>query len=262
MHRFQRARNFLRSNAVGLLALFIVLGGTAVALPGKNRIDSGDIKQGQVRTLDLHRDAVTKSKLHANAVTGAKVRDDSLTDKDIDESTLELPPPAAGAIGERELADRERRTVVSAGELVPAVAGQPDIALQFGYPAVFYLPTEDRTTGALIEVPLDRAGSSGMRVSLIWDAQASGDVVWHVAARTVGPGTDLGSGIPGGQDIVASAPKAASPISTPALDISSATLVNGQPLAIQITRNADAPGDTMSSFAFLRLVEISYTATG
>lgn len=257
----RRAGELARSNLLGLLAIFIVLGGTAIALPGKNKVNSGDIKQGQVRTLDLHRNAVTKSKLHANAVTGAKVRDDSLTGRDIDESSL-VVPIGAETIGERELEDRERRIVISAGELVPSVPGEPDVGLQFGYPAVFYVPDADRSTGALTEVPIDRDLASGLHVSLLWDAQGTGVVVWNVSARAVAAGANLESGVQGGQDVAVNAAKAGTAIATPILDIPDGALVNGQPLAFRITRNADAPTDTMPSFAHLRLVEIRYTATG
>jgi hypothetical protein len=257
----RRAGELARSNMLGLVAIFIVLGGTAIALPGKNKVNSGDIKQGGVRTLDLHRNAVTKSKLHANAVTGAKVRDDSLTGRDIDESTFSIPI-GAEAIGERELKDRERRIVISAGELVPAVPGEPDVGLQFGYPAVFYPPDADHSTGALTEVPLDRDVASGLHVSLLWDAQATGVVVWNVGVRVVSAGANLESGVQAGQDVAVNAAKAGTAIETPILDVPAGTLVNGQPLAFNITRNADAPADTMPSFAHLRLVEIRYTATG
>ncbi len=246
---------------LGLLAIFIVLGGTAIALPGKNKVNSGDIKQGQVKTLDLHRNAVTKSKLHANAVTGAKVRDDSLTGRDVNESTLSIPI-GAETIGERELADRERRIVISAGELVPSIPGEPDVGLQFGYPAVFYVPDADRSTGALTEVPLDRDAASGLHVSLLWDAQGTGAVVWNVGVRVVAAGANLGSGVQDGTDVAVNATKAATAIETPILDIPAGTLVNGQSLAFHIIRNADSPADTMPSFSYLRLVEIRYTATG
>ncbi len=261
-HRFsRRARELGRPNLLGLVAIFLVLGGSAIALPGKNKVNSGDIKQGQVRTLDLHRGAVTKSKLHANAVTGAKVRNDSLTGRDIDESSLTIPI-GTGTIGERELADRERRIVISAGELVPSVPGEPDVGLQFGYPAVFYPPDDERSTGALTEVPLDRAAGSRLAVILLWDSQAVGDVVWNVSARSVGPGAELGSGVQGGPDVEATVATAATPIETPVLTIPVSELSNGDPLALHITRNADATADTMPSFAYLRLVEIRYTATG
>jgi hypothetical protein len=261
--RTAKAAQFLRANLLGLVAIFIVLGGTAVALPGKNRIDSGDIKQGQVRTLDLHRSAVTKSKLRRNAVDGTRVRRDSLTGEDVDESTLELALPLkAGSVGEREEADRERRIVIPAGALVPSTPGNPDVALQFGYPAVFYPSAEDRSTGALLEVPLDRATSSGLQLTLLWDAQSTGAVVWRVSARQVGVGTDLGSGVQGGPVVTATVTDPATPIETVALDIPAAALVDGDALALNVTRDADATGDTLPGDAYLRLVEIRYTATG
>src|SRR6266516_2232529 len=165
-----RIRELLRSNLLGLIAIFVVLGGTAIALPGKNRIDSGDIKQGQVRTLDLHRGAVTKAKLHRNSVVSSRVRADSLTGDDIDESTLKLPPLGEGVVGQREEADREQRIVISAGALAPAAEGNPAIGLSFGMPAAFFDPSNDDSVGAIMDVPLDRAAGSGLQVRLLWDA--------------------------------------------------------------------------------------------
>jgi hypothetical protein len=257
----RRIRNLGRANLLGLVAIFLLLAGSAIALPGKNRVNSGDIKQGQVRTLDLHRGAVTKSKLHANAVTSAKVRNDSLTGRDIDESSLSIEI-GAGTIGERELADRERRIVISAGELVPSVPGEPDIGLHLGYPAVFYPAENERSTGAVTEVPLDRAAGSRLELSLLWDAQEEGDVVWNVSARTVEAGAELGAGVQGGADVEATATTVATPIETPVLTIPASELTNGDPLALRISREADETTDTMPSFAYLRLVEISYTASG
>jgi hypothetical protein len=45
--------NHLRSHVVGYVAIFLALTGTAVALPGKNTVDSGDIRNGQVKPSDL-----------------------------------------------------------------------------------------------------------------------------------------------------------------------------------------------------------------
>ena len=53
-----RAREHLRSNIIGYVALFIALAGTAYALPGKNTVDSGDIRNGQVKTADIRNDNV------------------------------------------------------------------------------------------------------------------------------------------------------------------------------------------------------------
>ena len=73
-----RPSMYLRQNLLGLIAIFIALGGTAAALDGKNTVDSGDIKNGQVKTKDLK----------ANAVNSAVVADNTITGDDVDEATL------------------------------------------------------------------------------------------------------------------------------------------------------------------------------
>ena len=95
-------RNFLASRpspamAVAFVALLAALSGTAIALPGTNTVDSGDIKNGQVRGKDIRRNAVTGAKVKNSALTGADVRNDSLTGLDINESTLGQVPSAATA---------------------------------------------------------------------------------------------------------------------------------------------------------------------
>jgi hypothetical protein len=74
----RRVAAHLRRNVYGLIAIFIALSGTAAALPGRNSVDSRDIKKRAVRKADIH----------ANAVNGSKVIKDSLTGADIDESSL------------------------------------------------------------------------------------------------------------------------------------------------------------------------------
>jgi hypothetical protein len=70
----------LRQNAslaalvVAVVALFVALSGIAGALPGKNKVNSGDIKN--------------------NSVKSADVKNNSLTGNDIDESKLKIPAVA------------------------------------------------------------------------------------------------------------------------------------------------------------------------
>jgi hypothetical protein len=74
----------IRGNVVGYAALFcFAIGGTAQALPGKNTVDSGDLKNAQVKPADLA----------PSSVDGSKVVDDSLKGADIDEASLNLPAP-------------------------------------------------------------------------------------------------------------------------------------------------------------------------
>ena len=77
-----RISEHIRHNLWGIAAVFIALSGTAAALPGKNKVDSGDIKQGNVRLGDLG----------VNSVDSSKVVDDSLKGADVNESSLNLPP--------------------------------------------------------------------------------------------------------------------------------------------------------------------------
>jgi hypothetical protein len=67
-----RIRSHLRSNVVGYIAVFIALGGTAVALPGRNTVDSGDIKNGEVGSADVENDGLTGEDIDEGSLTGVQ----------------------------------------------------------------------------------------------------------------------------------------------------------------------------------------------
>jgi hypothetical protein len=83
--------------AVAFVALLAALSGTAVALPGINTVDSGDIKNGQVKGKDIGRSAVTGKKVKNGSLGGADVKNNSLTGGDINEATLAQVPSANAA---------------------------------------------------------------------------------------------------------------------------------------------------------------------
>jgi hypothetical protein len=56
--------------AIALVALFAALGGTAVALEGRNSVRSDDIKNGQVRKPDIRKRAVDASRTDLTKVNG------------------------------------------------------------------------------------------------------------------------------------------------------------------------------------------------
>jgi hypothetical protein len=95
MHRFSRRPS--PAMAVAFVALLAALSGTAVALPGKNTVDSGDIKKGAVKRGDIGRNAVNSGKVRNGSLTGADARDDSLTGTDVQESSLGTVPSANAA---------------------------------------------------------------------------------------------------------------------------------------------------------------------
>ena len=93
----------LRHNLVAYLALFVALGtGTAYAANqitskdiARNAVKAKHIKDGQVRGAELAAGAVTGAKLADGSVTATDLAADSLTGAQIDESSLQLPPPPA-----------------------------------------------------------------------------------------------------------------------------------------------------------------------
>lgn len=77
------------SMAVAFVALVAALSGSAAALPGKNKVDSGDIANGQVKRVDIKN----------SAVNSAKVKDGSLRAEDF--TPGQLPKGDKGDKGDR-----------------------------------------------------------------------------------------------------------------------------------------------------------------
>jgi hypothetical protein len=80
---------------VAFIALLAALSGSAIALPGRNTVDSDDIKKGNVKRSDIAK----------GAVTSGKVQDGSLLARDLKAGQLPAGPKGdtgpAGAKGEK-----------------------------------------------------------------------------------------------------------------------------------------------------------------
>jgi hypothetical protein len=94
MSAFFSRRRPTPAMAVAFVALLAALSGTAVALPGRNTVDSGDLKRGAVKRADIGRNAITGVKVRNGSLGGPDLRDGSLTGEDIDESKLGQVPSA------------------------------------------------------------------------------------------------------------------------------------------------------------------------
>jgi hypothetical protein len=82
---------------VAFVALVLAVSGTAVALPGKNTVDSGDLKRNSVKGPDIARGAVTNTKLRNGAVSTAKLRNNAVTGAKVNEGSLGAVPSATNA---------------------------------------------------------------------------------------------------------------------------------------------------------------------
>jgi hypothetical protein len=211
---------------VAYVALFLVVaGGSAGALPGRNQVDSGDIRKGQVKGGDLA----------ASAVSSPKVRDDSLTGIDIDEGSLDLPagprslPPsgpaggdlsgsypgpqvtesgldtggdlegsldaaeiAPAAVGDAEIADATATTDLGAWMVDDSrlgIAGAPaeGHTAVGGYPVLLFDGTAEEQVSFVTRAPADATGT--VQLSALWSAANPGQLSWLFRLTPIRPDT-------------------------------------------------------------------------
>jgi hypothetical protein len=79
---------------VAVAALFVALGGTAVA---KVLITGANVKNGSLTGVDIKNGSLTGAKIKAHSLTGVNVKNDSLTGAQINESSLSKVPSAGNA---------------------------------------------------------------------------------------------------------------------------------------------------------------------
>jgi hypothetical protein len=85
---------------ISLVALFAALSGAALALPGTQTVNSGDVKNESLKSIDLKDNkAVASSDVIDESLASTDVQDNSLTGADVDESTFGQVPNAATLSG-------------------------------------------------------------------------------------------------------------------------------------------------------------------
>ena len=91
-----KLRRPTHSTVIAYLALFTALGGSAYAVA---TIGGNDIREDAIRNRHIHDNAVRSAQIAPSAISSSQVAFNSLTGRDIDESTLNLPPGVQGAEG-------------------------------------------------------------------------------------------------------------------------------------------------------------------
>jgi hypothetical protein len=90
---------------ISFLALAVAISGTAVALPGKNKVETNDIKKSAVTAKKLKKNAVRTKKVKNAAITGPKLAANSVDGSKIVDGAITGPKIADSAVTGAKIAD-------------------------------------------------------------------------------------------------------------------------------------------------------------
>jgi trimeric autotransporter adhesin len=91
---------------VSMIALLIALSGTALALPGQNTVNSGDIVDNSVKSIDLKDGAAVQTEdVVDQTLTGADIADDSLQAEDLAPNSVTSSELADSSVNSAKIAD-------------------------------------------------------------------------------------------------------------------------------------------------------------
>jgi hypothetical protein len=124
------------SLVISFIALAVAISGTAVALPGKNKVETNDLEKRAVTSKKIASKAVTTKKLRNLAVTSAKLAGDSVDGSKVAPGSLTGEDLADNSIGDGKLSEVEviggsyiRATATEGADAATAMAAAPEIPL-------------------------------------------------------------------------------------------------------------------------------------
>jgi hypothetical protein len=80
-----------------MVALVVALGGSAVALPGRNKVDAGDIRKAAVRAAEIQNGAVGAAEIGDNSVRSAELADGAVRSGDLADASIDPEDLGPGA---------------------------------------------------------------------------------------------------------------------------------------------------------------------
>ena len=112
---------------ISLVALFAALSGAALALPGTQTVNSGDIKDNAVKSIDLKDNAaVTTDDVVDETLTGTDVADESIAGTDVQNESIASNDVQNETLLSSDIADQAVTGADVAGDTVQANDLAPD----------------------------------------------------------------------------------------------------------------------------------------
>jgi hypothetical protein len=179
----RRAARPSPSFVISCVALFVALSAAAVALPGRNSVNSGDVRNEALKSQDVRNQTLTAADIADGSLGSAEIADASLGSAEI----------ADGAIGSAKVADGS----LGSGEIADDAIGSAKVA-------------DDSLTGAdvnessLAEVPLATSAGAISGVGLRRFSYQSNATAVSTEILNVG-GLVLFASCPGGSDMALTA---------------------------------------------------------
>ena len=112
---------------ISLVALFAALSGAALALPGTETVNSGDIKNNAVKSIDLKDNAaVTTDDVVDETLTGTDVADETIAGNDVQDETIASNDVQNQTLLSSDIADQAITGADVAGDTLQANDLAPD----------------------------------------------------------------------------------------------------------------------------------------
>jgi hypothetical protein len=138
----QRLRTHLTyANVLSTLCLFVLLGGTAVAvdgsLPGQNTVGSADIINGEVQSNDLGPNSVASGKIADGSVKNAELgpnasASNTIADEGVKSIDIANGQVTSADVGNDSLTEADVADIISSGGVTQIAVGEQTTLLQDG----------------------------------------------------------------------------------------------------------------------------------